>query len=149
MISYPAPTSPTVSAVMRANRRTDTRPERALRSALHARGLRFRKDFTIAAADVRVRADVVFPACRVAVFVDGCFWHCCPEHGTRPGRNASYWTTKLANNVERDQRVTRALRERGWTVVRLWEHQTVGDACEEVWRAIEVARQQQPATVKR
>jgi DNA mismatch endonuclease, patch repair protein len=119
---YPNPTSAAVTAVMRANPKRDTRPERLLRSALHARGYRFRKQLLIEAGTVRVYADVAFPRHRTAVFVDGCFWHCCPAHGNTPRANTSYWAPKLARNVERDRRVSEALRAAGWKVVRIWEH---------------------------
>jgi DNA mismatch endonuclease (patch repair protein) len=107
---------------MRGNRRSDTTPERALRSLLHASGRRYRKDFTIRAGETRVRADIVFTRQRLAVFVDGCFWHCCPEHGNRPRKNTAYWSEKLARNVARDQRVGEALADDGWRVIRIWEH---------------------------
>lgn len=109
---------------MKGNRKRDTAPERALRSALFARGLRYRVDHPIRAAEgVRpIRADVVFVAARLAVFVDGCFWHGCPDHGTRPTRNSHYWDAKLQRNVERDRRHDLLLAEAGWTVVRIWEH---------------------------
>jgi DNA mismatch endonuclease (patch repair protein) len=69
-----------------------------------------------------IRVDIVFPRPRLAVFVDGCFWHCCPEHGGRPKANAEYWTPKLARNVERDRQTDARLRSAGWTVLRIWEH---------------------------
>ncbi len=125
---------------MIANRRVDTAPERALRSHLHASGLRFRKDFRIKLDDVSVRADVVFPAAKLAVFVDGCFWHQCPEHATMPKRNSEFWAPKLRSNVERDQRVNRALTEAGWTVIRCWEHEHPIDVLPRVVSALEVAR---------
>jgi DNA mismatch endonuclease (patch repair protein) len=108
---------------MRANRKTNTRPELALRSALHRRGLRYRVHLPVTTNRVRVVPDVVFPARKVAVFADGCLWHCCPRHGTRPRSNAAYWVSKLAGNVERDRRVDAALAADGWTVVRIWEHE--------------------------
>lgn len=107
----------------KGNRRTGTKPETALRSALHKRGLRFRKDYSIATAAGRVKVDVAFTRARVAVFVDGCFWHCCPLHGTVPKRNVAYWQPKLRRNVERDRCNDEALRAAGWQVVRIWEHQ--------------------------
>lgn len=108
---------------MRSNRRTDTTPERLVRSALHRRGLRFRKDYRIYAPPLRVRADIAFPRRRVAVFVDGCFWHRCPEHATDPKINGAFWERKLRANVERDQAVDRALTTAGWRVIRSWEHE--------------------------
>jgi DNA mismatch endonuclease, patch repair protein len=119
---YPYPSSPGARAVMRGNRRVDTRPERQVRSLLHARGYRFRKDHLIEVPGARVRPDVVFPRHRVAVFIDGCFWHRCPEHGTSPRANSHYWGPKLDRNVARDRRVDEALTAAGWVVTRLWEH---------------------------
>jgi len=107
---------------MVGNRGADTGPERALRSALHARGLRFFKNRS-PVRGVRCRADVVFPTERVAVFVDGCFWHRCPTHGVSPRANADYWRAKLDRNVARDRRDNECLREAGWYVVRVWEHE--------------------------
>lgn len=107
---------------MRSNRRADTEPERKVRSLLHRQGYRFRKDAAIAVADGSVRADIVFQRARLAVFIDGCFWHCCPEHGTRPKANSDYWGPKLDRNVERDKITNARLRQAGWTVLRLWEH---------------------------
>jgi DNA mismatch endonuclease (patch repair protein) len=110
---------------MQGNRRRDTKPEKLLRSALHERGLRFRVDHPIRPQPGArpIRADVVFTRARVAVFVDGCFWHSCPDHGTRPARNSEYWTAKLERNLARDRRYDKLLAEAGWTVVRIWEHQ--------------------------
>jgi DNA mismatch endonuclease, patch repair protein len=121
---------------MMANRRVDTGPERALRSYLHCGGLRFRKDFRIRAEGVSVRADVVFPASKLAVFVDGCFWHQCPEHATMPKRNREFWSAKLQGNVERDQRVDRALTRAGWVVIRCWEHEDPSDVMPQVVSAL-------------
>lgn len=107
---------------MRGNRRTDTKPEVAVRSILHRSGYRFRKDLIVEAAGLRVRPDIVFPRLRLAVFIDGCFWHACPEHGNIPRVNSSYWVPKLERNLLRDRRVNEHLRQAGWTVLRIWEH---------------------------
>jgi DNA mismatch endonuclease, patch repair protein len=125
---YPLPASPGRSANMRANRRRDTKPELALRSALHALGYRYRKDLRLDLPLRRVRPDIAFTSRKVAVFVDGCFWHACPEHGSQPKNNEWYWSPKLAKNVERDRAADAALAEAGWTVVRLWEHISLEDA---------------------
>src|SRR5690606_15979160 len=101
---YPEPIDDAASKIGRANRRTDTKPEVRLRSELHRRGLRFRKDFLIRVSEIRVKPDIVFTRLRLAVFVDGCFWHSCPEHGSMPSRNRGYWLPKLAANVDRDRR---------------------------------------------
>ena len=108
---------------MRRNPRRDTRPEIALRSELHGRGLRFRKDLPVRVAGRVVRPDVVFTRAQVAVFVDGCFWHACPIHGNQPRANTDYWRPKLARNVARDRAVDDALRSAGWDVLRAWEHE--------------------------
>ena len=123
------PPTPGRSANMRANRRTDTKPELALRSALHRQGFRFRKDFRLDLdSGARVRPDIAFTARRVAVFVDGCFWHVCPQHGRDPAVNESYWSPKLRRNVERDRAADTALAAAGWRVVRVWEHQSLDEA---------------------
>ncbi|MEV7549233.1 very short patch repair endonuclease [Amycolatopsis sp. NPDC089917] len=120
---YPAPKDAGRSRNMQANRRADTKPEVALRKALHRLGYRYRKDLRLTLDDgVKVRPDVVFTARKVAVFVDGCFWHVCPDHGRQPTSNEWYWTPKLRRNVERDRLVTVALEHAGWRVVRIWEH---------------------------
>lgn len=103
---------------MRANRRADSAPERALRSELHRLGLRFRKDLRIRVTGGWARPDIVFRGERVAVFVDGCFWHRCPDHGRMPNANRSYWEPKLNGNVQRDLRDNRELAATGWLVLR-------------------------------
>jgi len=114
---------------MRANRRTDTKPELALRRALHRLGYRYRKDYRLDLdGGRRVRPDIAFTARKVAVFVDGCFWHACPEHGSKPRANEWYWGPKLLRNVERDRINDAALILAGWTVVRLWEHVPLDEA---------------------
>lgn len=107
---------------MRANRRRDTKPEMAVRRAVHAAGLRYRVDVR-PLVQLNRRADLVFSRARVAVFVDGCYWHGCPEHGTVAKSNASYWSTKIARNRERDRDTDLQLGAAGWHVVRIWEHQ--------------------------
>lgn len=121
--AYPHPQSQAVSDRMRRNGRRDTRPELALRSLLHRSGLRFRVDLPIKTPGVTVRPDIVFTRRRLAVFVDGCFWHRCPAHGTEPRHNPSYWAPKFARNVARDRRVDAALIASGWRVLRAWEHE--------------------------
>jgi DNA mismatch endonuclease (patch repair protein) len=126
---YPQASSAGRSANMRAIRRSNTKPELALRSALHARGYRFRKDYRLDFGDgVRVRPDIAFTAKKVAVFVDGCFWHACPEHGGRPAVNDWYWGPKLRRTVERDRAADAVLTAAGWRVVRVWEHVPLDDA---------------------
>jgi DNA mismatch endonuclease (patch repair protein) len=120
---------------MQANRRRDTAPELALRRALHALGYRYRVDYP-PLPHVRRRADIVFTRQRVAVFVDGCFWHCCPEHGTLPKSNADYWEPKLARNVKRDRETDAALAEAGWLTVRVWEHESIDLATARIQEAL-------------
>jgi DNA mismatch endonuclease (patch repair protein) len=136
---YPVPKTAAVSERMRRNTRTGTRPETRLRSMLHVRGLRFRKNHPLRIGGLLVRPDVVFVGARVAVFVDGCFWHRCPDHGTRPRHNTEYWAGKLDRNVARDVLVTAALRDDGWRVVRIWEHVPSSDAAEIVVDALRAA----------
>jgi DNA mismatch endonuclease (patch repair protein) len=109
----------------------DTPPERALRSALHRLGLRFRVHVRPVPGLPR-RADVIFPRARVAVFVDGCFWHGCPVHGTWPKANAEWWRAKIESNRARDADTDRRLTEAGWTVVRVWEHEDPDGAARQV-----------------
>lgn len=119
---------------MQGNRSRDTKPELRLRSILHRRGLRYR----VAARPIpgiRRTADVVFTRVRVAVFVDGCFWHGCPEHYRRPSSNVGYWDAKVQRNVARDREVEALLADAGWTVIRAWEHEdpaVVADRVEEM-----------------
>lgn len=139
---YETPPSPGRRRNMQANRRRDTGPERALRSALHRAGYRYRCDMRIdLPSGHRVRPDIVFTRRRVAVFVDGCFWHCCPVHGSQPRVNQHYWSPKLLGNAARDARNTTELRGAGWEVVRIWEHESVDDALALVQRVL-VARDQ-------
>lgn len=134
-LPYPEPTSREVTERMRRNRRRDTNPELAVRSELHRRGLRFRKDLPLRLPDRSVRPDIVFTRARLAVFIDGCFWHCCPEHGTAPRANSDYWQPKLERNVRRDQAVNAALVQAGWKVLRAWEHEPPADVADRVQQA--------------
>jgi len=107
---------------MRANRKRDTGPELRLRSRLHAQGLRFRVNLEVQVPGLKVRPDIVFTKHRVAVFVDGCFWHSCRWHGTRPRANTHYWLPKLKRVAARDRQVKQLLTRAGWAVLRVWEH---------------------------
>ena|SRR6185369_2324217 len=118
----PTPSSAAKSAEMSKLGSRDTLPERAIRSELHRRGFRFRVDRS-PLTGLRSRADILFGPARVAVYVDGCFWHSCPQHGTRPKANSEWWKRKLDRNQERDRETDRVLREHGWTVLRIWEHE--------------------------
>ena len=136
MGDYPSPSSPGRSRNMSAIRRTNTKPELALRSALHRQGYRFRKDYRLDLAGARVRPDIAFTARRVAVFVDGCFWHVCPEHGRDPAVNEWYWAPKLRRNIERDRAADAALAAAGWQVIRVWEHEPLDAAIAAVAAAL-------------
>ncbi|MGV9878299.1 very short patch repair endonuclease [Streptomyces sp. NPDC003006] len=111
---------------MQAIRSRDTKPERLIRSLLHAQGLRYR----VAAKPLpglRRTADIVFRPAKLAVFIDGCYWHGCPEHYVSPKTNAGYWSDKVARNMARDRDTDVQLRAAGWTVLRFWEHEPAED----------------------
>jgi DNA mismatch endonuclease (patch repair protein) len=126
---------------MQRQRRRDTEPELALRSLLHRRGLRFRVDYKL--PGLRRRADVAFPSARVAVFVDGCYWHGCPEHATWPRANAAWWREKIEANRHRDGDTDARLAEVGWTSIRVWEHDDPTTAARRV--AAVVRRRRNPS----
>jgi len=139
----PPATAPEVSRRMRRVRRASTEPEQVLGAQLRQLGLRFQVD-QAPINSMRSRADIVFKSARVAVFIDGCFWHGCPEHATWPATNADWWRAKIEANKSRDVRVTAALEESGWTVIRVWEH-AVGAAARSV--AEEVRRRQEGGSI--
>jgi DNA mismatch endonuclease (patch repair protein) len=118
---------------MQANRSRDTKPELALRRLLHARGMRYRVA-TRPLPELRRTADIVFRRARVAVFVDGCYWHGCPEHYRVPRQHTGYWSAKIAMNVDRDRDTDVRLHEAGWKVLRFWEHEDP-EGCVEIIRA--------------
>jgi len=124
---------------MRGNRSADTKPEVAVRRLLHREGFRFFKHRQVVEG-LRCRADLVFPSARVAVFIDGCFWHGCPEHGRRPRENAAYWTAKLARNVARDRHHDALLAAEGWLVLRAWEHEAPSAVASRVAEAVTARR---------
>lgn len=124
-------TSAETARRMSRQRRRDTQPELALRSLLHAAGHRFRVAYPVPGLR-RCSIDVAFPRRKLAVFVDGCFWHGCGEHGTHPKTNADRWAAKLESNRQRDRRVDQHLRDQGWTVVRVWEHEDPHAAADRV-----------------
>jgi DNA mismatch endonuclease (patch repair protein) len=124
---------------MRANRRRDTGPELALRRELHRRGLRYRVDHP-PVPGLRCKADVLFMRARLAVFVDGCFWHSCPIHASLPTANAEWWLQKLQANVARDRRNDRELAAAGWRVLRIWEHEPAANAASRVQNVLEDRR---------
>lgn len=120
---------------MQAIRRTDTKPEIAVRKLLHAAGKRYRVDYA-PEPSLRRRADIVFTRQRVAVFIDGCFWHGCPEHFRQPSANPDYWGPKLTQNRERDIDTTTRLLAAGWTVMRFWEHEGAASIARQVIDAV-------------
>lgn len=133
---------------MLANRGRDTKPEMALRRALHAAGYRYRVD-TKPLANLNRRADLVFTKRQVAVFVHGCYWHGCPDHYTVPKRNADFWSQKVVRNRQRDAETVTCLSEAGWDVVVVWEHEPVHEALERVTTALATAAADAPATRSR
>jgi DNA mismatch endonuclease (patch repair protein) len=120
---------------MVANRGRDTKPELALRSVLHRMGLRFRVDVRPLQGVPR-RADIVFRRARVAVFVNGCFWHGCKDHGTWPKKNSDWWREKIERNRRRDWETDRLLQSAGWKAVRVWEHDDLRVAAETIARIV-------------
>lgn len=127
-----------MAKAMRSNTRP-TKPEMALRSALHHRGLRFRMSLRIDLANRWTRPDATFTRLRVAVFLDGCFWHHCPEHGTLPRSNAELWAEKFERNVTRDRDTDAQLEALGWSVVRGWEHESCDELVDRVVQALAAA----------
>jgi DNA mismatch endonuclease (patch repair protein) len=125
---------------MRANKSRDTRPELAVRRAAHALGLRYRVSVR-PVPSLRRTADLVFTRAKVAVFVDGCFWHGCPEHHTVAVTNAGYWAAKVIRNRDRDAETTRLLEEAGWISLRFWEHEDPAMAAEAIRQTVVTARQ--------
>lgn len=136
--SGPVASSEEIRRRMATTKRRDTGPELALRSALHRMGLRFFVDRRVLGR--RRRVDIVFPTERVAVFVDGCFWHSCPVHGTIPRRNREWWIEKLDSNRARDADTDQTLRESGWTVMRFFEHEEVALAADAVFSQVMAVR---------
>ncbi|UVF22803.1 very short patch repair endonuclease (plasmid) [Microvirga terrae] len=126
-----SPSSPDASRRMARVRQKGTRAEIDLRRALHAKGLRYRLQVPLLTKPRRV-VDVVFPTARVAVFVDGCFWHGCPEHGSWPKSNADFWRDKIETNRMRDADTDRRLEAQGWRVVRVWTHEDAREAAERI-----------------
>lgn len=135
----PSPSSPEALSRMRGQRRHDTEPEIRLRRELHNLGLRFRLDRQVLPA-VRRRPDIVFGPAKVAVFVDGCFWHVCPKHGTSPRANAAWWEEKLAGNVARDRDTDRLLEGAAWLPIRVWEHEDPRAAAHDVVQVVRERR---------
>jgi DNA mismatch endonuclease (patch repair protein) len=130
----PEASSPAIRYRMQVTPRRDTPCELALRRAVHRLGLRFRVDRPV--VGTRRRADLVFPRARVAVFVDGCFWHGCPIHGTWPKANAAWWKAKIRANARRDRDTDAGLAAAGWRVLRFWEHEDAARAAARIARVV-------------
>jgi len=129
----PVPSSAAVSSQMRRMPRRDSSGEVRLRSELHHLGLRFRKHLR----GLPGTPDIALTRTRIAIFFDGCFWHCCPQHGVLPKANRDWWKAKLDGNIERDRRNDEALIGLGWVPVRVWEHEDLSEAAErirKIWR---------------
>lgn len=139
--------SATVRRCMQSNKPRDNRLELAIRSAVHGAGLRYRTHVR-PVSGVRCEADLIFTRRRIAVFIDGCFWHACPEHATWPATNAGWWRRKIEENAARDRRNDTELRQAGWTVLRIWEHEGIDRT---VNRIVEVvgAFERSPRVTKR
>jgi DNA mismatch endonuclease, patch repair protein len=120
---------------MQATRRRDTAPELALRRELHRRGLRYRVDAP-PIHGLRRRADILFTRRRLAVFVDGCFFHGCPQHATQPKINFDFWRAKIERNQARDADTNLRLEQAGWSVLRVWEHEPTSAAADQVIAAL-------------
>lgn len=117
----------------------DTRPELAVRRILHARGLRYRVDHR-PTYTINSRADIVFTKIRLAVYIDGCFWHGCPEHYRPAKRNGAFWAAKFDENRRRDERTSAGLRACGWTVLRFWEHEPAIDVAKTIGETVHMLR---------
>lgn len=113
----------------------DTAPEVAVRKLLHASGYRYRVNMRVPDMPRRT-IDIVFPRVKIAVFLDGCFWHGCPQHATQPKANAAWWREKLDRNMARDRETTEHLADLGWVVLRFWEHEASGTVADEVAAAV-------------
>ena len=127
---------------MRNTPTRDTPCELAIRRLLHARGFRYRVDYRVLPS-LRRKADIVFTRSKLAVFVDGCFWHDCPDHGSAPKANAEWWRNKLDTTVRRDRETDELLRAAGWTVIRIWEHESPEEAVATIGQLLEGRRGQQ------
>lgn len=122
---------------MKKVRSKNTGPEMAVRRLLYASGLRYRVNYKPASPDLgRCTIDIAFPGKRIAVFIDGCFWHNCPEHGGVPKSNNVWWQKKFTENALRDARVNGILKEGGWLVQRFWEHESPEDICATIKNAV-------------
>lgn len=140
---YETPDDARVSRRFARTRGRDTKPELAVRRELHRRGLRYFVDRALLPG-LRRRADLVFPRSRVAVYVDGCFFHGCPVHATWPKRNADFWREKIEANRARDRDTDRRLADAGWAVVRAWEHEDPCVVADRVETVLQGVRSEEP-----
>lgn len=138
-LSRPRTSSDAASKRMKATRGRDTAPEMALRRELHRQGYRYFVDRRISPG-LRTRPDIIFSRSRVAVYVDGCFWHGCPTHGTEAQNNAEFWSTKIVENRRRDQRNAQLLSDEGWCVIRAWEHEPPHEVAARIIAVVEERR---------
>lgn len=127
----PLPSSDAALMRMKASKPRNTGPEIAIRYELHKKGLRYRIDVR-PLESLNRRADIVFRSIKLAIFIDGCFWHGCPLHGTLPKANAEFWELKIARNIERDRDTDFKLISAGWKVIRVWEHEDPKTAAENI-----------------
>lgn len=134
-IIKPPPSSDAALKRMKAAKPRDTAPEKALRSLLHKKGLRFRVDEK-PIKELNRKADIVFRSAKIAVFVDGCFWHGCLLHGTQAKANAEFWENKIRQNKERDEDTNKRLNKAGWKVVRVWEHEEPEKISNKIYRIV-------------
>ncbi|MFF2074498.1 very short patch repair endonuclease [Kitasatospora sp. NPDC058162] len=137
------PSSPAVSSRMSRQTSRDTGAERAVRQLLHAAGYRYRIHYPVPGMPRR-KIDIAFTRARVAVLIDGCFWHGCPEHATSPKANAQWWRQKLDRNMERDRETNEQLASAGWTVLRFWEHELPDTVAARVTTALECRKPDRP-----
>lgn len=140
---HPGASSAEISARMSQARRRDTAPELALRRLLHARGLRYRVAWQVPGYRRRT-IDIAFTKQKLAVFVDGCFWHGCPEHGTSPRVNEDWWRVKLAATAARDSHTSQILRAAGWHVIRVWEHEPPQEAVSRIAQLLDRVAREDP-----
>ena len=134
-VKNPKPSSNAAMNRMKAAKARDTAPEKALRSELYKKGLRYRVDAR-PVKELNRRADIVFRSAKVAVFVDGCFWHGCPKHGTQAKANAEFWRNKIKQNQTRDAETNQLLKKAGWKVIRVWEHENPEKASKKIHRVV-------------
>jgi len=146
-VPKPPPSSEAALARMKAAKPRDTAPEKALRSVLHRKGLRYRLNEK-PVENLNRKADIIFRPVKVAVFVDGCFWHGCPVHGTQAKANAEFWIQKIKQNQERDLDTTRLLEALGWRVIRVWEHEDPEEVSQRIYDIVVERKQKRQKRIK-